>query len=222
LVYPSDLDDYPDGKDGGYQNELGMRTAWANRPPISPKGGYESVSAFYIDLERGFIVFFSSLSGWKFNLVLDSGLRFCFGFSVLCLTRATLSLSHSSHLHNAHTPSIFSTSPFVSRHQHRFLPSTSQQSYQLNSSKSIHRVILWRSLLHPCVKTKCHDARCVSVFSFFPLRLPDYHLPSSVLFSFCSLLSFLNDYAVSTIVCLASVLPYPVLFHSTYRIPVIS
>ncbi|KAJ3554085.1 hypothetical protein NP233_g12495 [Leucocoprinus birnbaumii] len=42
LVYPQDLDDYPDGKDGGYQNEHGMRTKWASRPQISPKGGYES------------------------------------------------------------------------------------------------------------------------------------------------------------------------------------
>ncbi|KAF5346380.1 hypothetical protein D9756_011400 [Leucocoprinus leucothites] len=43
LVYPKDLDDYPDGKDGGYKNENGMKAMWAPRPEFSPPGGYESI-----------------------------------------------------------------------------------------------------------------------------------------------------------------------------------
>lgn len=44
MVYPPDLDDYPDGKDGGYMNEFGHMTQWYKRPAIEPEGGYESVS----------------------------------------------------------------------------------------------------------------------------------------------------------------------------------
>ncbi|KXN84111.1 hypothetical protein AN958_00436 [Leucoagaricus sp. SymC.cos] len=43
MVYPRDLDDYPDGKDGGYINEYGMEAPWGNRPPIDPPGGYKSI-----------------------------------------------------------------------------------------------------------------------------------------------------------------------------------
>jgi len=45
LVYPKDLDDYPDGKDAGYRNELGMKATWAPRPELTPKEGYQSVSS---------------------------------------------------------------------------------------------------------------------------------------------------------------------------------
>ncbi|KAL9709936.1 hypothetical protein Ac2012v2_006996 [Leucoagaricus gongylophorus] len=43
LVYPTDLDDYPDGKDAGYQNEIGVKAAWAPRPELIPKDGYQSL-----------------------------------------------------------------------------------------------------------------------------------------------------------------------------------
>lgn len=50
MVYPPDLDGYPDGKDGGYMNEAGMMTSWQKRPAIEPPGGYESVSLLFPSL----------------------------------------------------------------------------------------------------------------------------------------------------------------------------
>ena len=47
LVYPKDLDDYPDGKDAGYRNEHGLKATWAPRPEMTPKNGYQSVSSSF-------------------------------------------------------------------------------------------------------------------------------------------------------------------------------
>ena len=47
LVYPKDLDDYPDGKDAGYRNEHGVKATWAPRPEITPRNGYQSVSSSF-------------------------------------------------------------------------------------------------------------------------------------------------------------------------------
>ncbi|KAJ3558066.1 hypothetical protein NP233_g11586 [Leucocoprinus birnbaumii] len=46
-VYPQDLDDYPDGKDGGFKNEHGMKLQWEPRPEISPDGGYDSIIEWF-------------------------------------------------------------------------------------------------------------------------------------------------------------------------------
>jgi hypothetical protein len=48
LVYPPDLDGYPDGKDEGYMNEDGHITSWHKRPAYNPPRGYSSVESFYL------------------------------------------------------------------------------------------------------------------------------------------------------------------------------
>ncbi|KAF9441813.1 hypothetical protein P691DRAFT_790616 [Macrolepiota fuliginosa MF-IS2] len=43
MVYPPDLEEYPDRMEDGYMDEYGYRTQWVRRPAIEPEGSYESI-----------------------------------------------------------------------------------------------------------------------------------------------------------------------------------